>query len=65
MPEVRYEVEVSVEVWCATCGAGLCGVATAEDYKGITVDACEKCMKAEYERGYADGLEEGEQNNDF
>jgi len=21
MPEVKYEVEVSVEVWCGTCGA--------------------------------------------
>ena len=65
MPEVKYEVEVSVEVWCGTCGAGLCGTSTAEDYKGVTVEACEKCLKAEYDRGYTDGLEEGDDHHDF
>ena len=65
MPEVSFDVKVDVEVWCGSCGAGLCGVATAEDYKGVTVEACEKCMKAEYDRGYADGLEEGEAHHDF
>jgi len=65
MPEVSFDIKVDVEVWCGSCNAGLCGSATAEDYKGITVEACDKCLKAEYERGYADGLEEGEKGLDF
>ena len=63
MPEVRYDI--SVEVWCSTCGTGLCGSAKAEDNRGVVIEACDKCLKAEYERGYADGLEEGEKNLDF
>ena len=58
--EVKLEVEVSIEVWCDTCGAGLCGVTTPIDWKGIKIEVCDKCLKSEYERGYADALEEGE-----
>ena len=60
MPEVRYEVCVSVEVWCGTCGNGLCGVTTAEDYKGVTVEACDRCTLAKYDEGFADGFKEAE-----
>lgn len=49
--EVTTEVNVDFEVYCGTCGAGLCGVSDTRKsrnrgYLQVTVDACPDCMKA-------------------
>ena len=36
-------VEFDVEVWCATCGDGLCNQ-TRSDRKGLHVEVCGKCL---------------------
>lgn len=49
--EVTTEVSVDFEVYCGTCGAGLCDVSDTRKsrnrgYLQVTVDACPDCMKA-------------------
>lgn len=45
---------VEFEVWCARCGAGLCG--QCHDVSGgIKVDPCEHCLEQEYDEGYDRG----------
>lgn len=63
MTEVKYElsVEVEVEVWCSGCGRGICGNASAVDWKGVSVEPCESCMRCEYDRGYNDGCADAEE----
>lgn len=60
--EVRAEVEVDFEVWCGTCGKGLCAL-TEVTNESIEVDACPDCInEAEYigrDEGYSDGYEDG------
>lgn len=59
MPNVNFDITASVEVWCGGCGTGLCGNATAVDYKGVTVEPCPACLQAEYDRGYDAGHDDG------
>ena len=56
MPDCKIDVEV--EVWCGTCGAGLCRQSDLKNKNGtvsVTVDVCEKCKTAAYDDGYSDG----------
>ncbi|MDF1551965.1 MAG: hypothetical protein P1P84_02830 [Deferrisomatales bacterium] len=46
-------VEVDIQVWCGTCGEGLCNQAENDRRGGVSVEACPKCLEAEYDRGYA------------
>lgn len=66
MPSFEYETTgtLDFEVFCGTCGAGLCNLTSIGTTKRrgipfIQVEACPTCMKNEYERGYEDGLDEG------
>jgi len=59
MPE--FSVEVVFDVYCS-CGAALCNQSDTQDSDGyrhrsrsVTVEPCEKCKDAEYEKGYAQG----------
>ena len=59
------EIEVTVEIWCATCGAGLCNESTGivkRGRPGVEVAACATCLNNEYRRaldeGYAKGFDE-------
>ena len=62
MPEVR----VDIEVWCDSCGEGLCSESRGGQ-GSIHVNACEKCMDTAVEEavdeaqsaGYAEGTEAG------
>lgn len=62
MPEMTVQAEVSFEVWCDTCGAGLCRTVSVKG-NYIYVPPCEKCMEGERvngrDEGYADGYEVG------
>ena len=55
MPDIRIEVnhveEVNIEVWCGTCGAGLCGNTSVDNRRmSFTVDACPNCIAEKDER---------------
>jgi hypothetical protein len=76
MPEITIEetIEIThdVELWCSTCGAGICSNGNVRrDGRGIDIEPCDKCLedaKEEarkdvysqyYDEGYADGIKEG------
>lgn len=50
MPEMTVQAEVSFEVWCDTCGAGLCRTVSVKG-NYIYVPPCEKCMEGERVNG--------------
>jgi len=47
--EVTAKVDIEFEVWCNTCGAGLCRETTTNQtsrgYLSIRVNVCPDCMK--------------------
>lgn len=58
---VDANIDVEFEVYCGTCGAGLCGQSDArEGRRGprVDVEACEKCTKAAREEGAEDAWDE-------
>lgn len=68
MPEIEVNIEVNIELYCDTCGAGICSLATATKTRNrqepcFLIKACETCMKKSrqegYDDGYVDGKEEG------
>ena len=59
--EVTAQVDVDFEVFCGTCGAGLCNVSDTRASRSrrmpqVTVEACAKCM----ENAKDDGRKEAE-----
>lgn len=55
MPEIRVEVnhveEVNIDVWCGTCGKGLCGDTKVDNRRmSFTVEACPHCMAEKDEK---------------
>lgn len=57
------EAEVEFEVFCDTCGAGLCGgsetgVSPRRSMPFVRVDPCKKCLAREYDRGVQTGMTE-------
>lgn len=59
MPDISIDVEV--EVFCASCGKGLCGQSKSGNspQRGqpyIQVTPCKDCMGVEYDKGYTDAL---------
>jgi len=63
------EVTVEIEVYCGTCGAGLCNQSTVGQTQGrgqqfIKVEVCEHCMDHArdegFDQGHAKGLDEGQ-----
>lgn len=59
MPYVEFEIEV----YCATCGDGLCHQSTFTKTRNrgepsIRVEACQKCMEQARERGRDEGYNE-------
>lgn len=64
MPEIigrtETEVELSISVYCARCGAGLCGnVNVRRDGTTIDMDPCEDCLDDMYETGKREGYDKG------
>lgn len=61
----RNHVEVEFEVFCGRCGGGLCNSTTTRSsrFRGqpqAVVEPCEKCMNAERQEGYTDGVDSRE-----
>jgi len=62
--EITTTVEVDFEVFCAKCGAGLCsqstgGNTTRRRQPYVSVEPCERCLEAEYDKGHTEGYAEG------
>ena len=50
MPEIRIkqeiECDINIDVYCGTCGAGLCSQTKVNDrHMSFTVDVCLRCME--------------------
>jgi hypothetical protein len=60
MPTVTasVEVDVEVEVWCGTCGDGLCRTVNVRG-NSITVSPCERCIEDAKRDGYNSGYDDG------
>lgn len=64
--EVTAQVDVDFEVFCGTCGAGLCNVSDTRESRNrrmpqVTVEACAKCMENAKDDGRRDAEAEYEQ----
>ena len=62
--EVTSTVTVDFEVFCGTCGEGLCSSSKGGQTKRrgtpfVSVDVCSRCMEKEFDRGRNDGYEAG------
>lgn len=62
MPEVAF----NIEVYCGTCGEGLCNqtefVKTRTRYEpSLRVEACKRCLDQAKDEGYNDGYQSGYQ----
>ena len=55
--DTTVDVEIEIEVFCATCGEGLCKGSTAVKTRNrqadaIDVEACPKCLANSFDEGY-------------
>jgi len=57
------EITIDVEIYCGTCGAGLCSQSTTRTsrfgQRGIDVEACQACLEKAKSAGYDEGYEAG------
>lgn len=58
------DIEVNIELYCDTCGKGMCGNGTATHTRNqpcFRIEACDTCVsradEAGYDRGYLKGYE--------
>ena len=63
------DIEVNIELYCATCEGGISDRGTAKVHRGqpcFYIEACATCIEkadvAGYERGYQEGLAAGRAN---
>ena len=60
-----FDSTIEFEVYCATCGAGLCGQSTGSSPSNreprVDVEACKNCIKNAKEEGYAEGYSDAEE----
>lgn len=60
--EADRSFDVEFEVWCGTCGAGLCGQSKADErvsYRGghhVFVDVCQRCRETALQEGRDDAI---------
>jgi hypothetical protein len=54
------DITVDVQVYCAKCGAGICGnVTNGRKIGTIEIEPCERCLKTEADKRYQEGYDEG------
>ena len=57
-----FMVDVDFSVYCAKCGAGLCGNRSTDDKRmKMDVEPCDKCLENARDDGYSSGHDEGYQ----
>ena len=57
----NFETTVEFEVFCGSCGAGLCSNTRTSYTRGVlqvTVEPCDRCLSAQFEEGKVKGYEE-------
>jgi|GEM_PF-3067867 len=64
--EVTAQADIEFEVFCGTCGAGLCNVSDTRESRNrripqVTVEACAKCMENAKDEGRREAETEYEQ----
>ena len=64
--EVKAVVDVDFEVFCGTCGAGLCNSSNTRNshirrMPQVTVDACEVCMESAAEKARSETADKYEE----
>lgn len=55
--------DLDFEVYCATCGAGLCNQSNTESTRSgfrVTIEPCKRCMDDANYEGYLKGKDEEE-----
>jgi hypothetical protein len=65
MPKLEGNEEIiEFEVYCARCGAGICGNVDVSHgragHRILRIDPCERCLKSERDEGYDEGYQEGQ-----
>jgi len=50
MPRIEETIEIDIEVYCATCGSGLCGQSTVtktynRGVHSVRVEVCDECIQ--------------------
>lgn len=61
------ELEVNFDVYCASCGAGLCGNTTVSQgrYRAkLEIEPCDECITKANQDGFQDGKAEGQQEDE-
>ena len=61
------EISVNVEVFCASCGQGLCGMTSVKNHRGgdaLEVEACDKCIESARDEGYEAGYAQAEKDKE-
>ena len=63
--DTTVDISLDVEIFCATCGKGLCNQSTAVKTRNrqadaIDVEACQHCLDAAEQIGYDKGYEAAE-----
>lgn len=61
--------ELEFEVFCGTCGAGLCNQSDTRSSRQrrmpqVTVEPCTVCLEKQYQSGYDKGYDEGYEEAD-
>lgn len=54
-------ITVEVEIFCASCGNGLCNKSSVKNHRSgdaIEVEACEACIEAARDEGYDAGYQD-------
>lgn len=64
--EVTVQADIDFEVFCGTCGAGLCNVSDTRESRSrrmpqVTVEACANCMENAKDEGREEAESEYEQ----
>ena len=64
--EITTSVSIDFEVFCGTCGAGLCNQSDtrhsrSRSYAQVTVVACDNCLESAKQEGRQDGILETKQ----
>lgn len=58
------QIEINIELYCATCGEGICNLAEATVTRTrhepcFRIEACPKCTAQAREEGHEEGYREG------
>ena len=57
---------IDFQVYCGSCGEGLCNLTTVSDRYGVKVEVepCPKCMESSKEDGYGEGYDKAKEESE-